>query len=522
MDASKSLRDRLADSVNTGNPGNGVGRGKGGKHRHPQPLFELIALERRVLLSGSSPYADAVLADAPEGYWRLGETSGTAAAADASGRGHAGTYTGNVTLGRAGALAGDADPAAGFDGSTAHVAVPDHPALDFTAALTVEAWVRPSDTADYRLVVEKGGNALRSYELDVEVDTGRARFVLGQGGSGGFTVVTAAGPLAMNRWHHLVGTYDGTAVRLYVDGQLDGQAAASGPVNLTDDVLAIGRLGSVDANHFYGDLDEVAVYDHALPAGRVAAHHQAGRSRYAAGVLADAPLGYWRLGEAAGAAALDASGYGRHGVYAGAVTPGQGGAPAGDPDTAVAFAGGRVDLPERALWDPLSTGGSATVEAWFRTTGGGGGVIFGYADAADPAAAAEWVPALYVGADGLLRGAVWDFAGAGPVTAAAAPAVDDGALHHAAVAAGGGTLTLYLDGAAVGSAAARPGRCRCTTTRSAPATGPTGRGATGPRPPRSPARSTRSPSTGPPCRPAASPPTTSPAGAFPPPPPRPG
>ena len=79
--------------------------------------------------------------DAPAGYWRLDETSGTTAA-DTIG-GNAGTYSGGVTLGIPGAVAGDT--AASFDG-TGQVTVPDSASLhtgdtfteQFTVAGTVE------------------------------------------------------------------------------------------------------------------------------------------------------------------------------------------------------------------------------------------------------------------------------------------------------------------------------------------------------------------------------------------------
>src|SRR5262245_26734042 len=64
-----------------------------------------------------------------------------------------------------------------------------------------------------------------------------------------------------------------------------------------------------------------------------------GQSVYAAAVLADAPLSYWRLGDAVTPVAKD-SASGRHdGVYKGGVTLGVVGAIANDPDTAVAFDG---------------------------------------------------------------------------------------------------------------------------------------------------------------------------------------
>src|SRR5687768_4606477 len=57
-------------------------------------------------------YRDAVMADAPVGYWRLGETTGTFA--DSSGNGRSGTAAGSVgamTRGAAGLPAGDSDGA---------------------------------------------------------------------------------------------------------------------------------------------------------------------------------------------------------------------------------------------------------------------------------------------------------------------------------------------------------------------------------------------------------------------------
>ena len=74
------------------------------------------AVAGAVPASAAAQYADAVLATPGlEGYWRLGELGGTAAA-DASGRAAPGSYLGAPGLGARGALSGDADPAARFDG----------------------------------------------------------------------------------------------------------------------------------------------------------------------------------------------------------------------------------------------------------------------------------------------------------------------------------------------------------------------------------------------------------------------
>src|SRR6266852_7303617 len=73
-----------------------------------------------------------------------------------------------------------------------------------------------------------------------------------------------------------------------------------------------------------------------------------GGAGYSAVILADKPLGYWRLGESdPSQAAKDASGNGNDGTYVGGVTLGQKGAINRDPDTAAQFDGstGYVDIP---------------------------------------------------------------------------------------------------------------------------------------------------------------------------------
>lgn len=82
--------------------------------------------------------------------------------------------------------------------------------------------------------------------------------------------------------------------------------------------------------------------------GVISAHDVLGGgvSGYAAGVLADNPLGYWRHGEPSGTTMLDSSGNSRDGTYTG-VTLGTAGLVTGDSDTAGTYntASTRADVP---------------------------------------------------------------------------------------------------------------------------------------------------------------------------------
>jgi hypothetical protein len=228
--------------------------------------------------SGGSPtYSQAVLADSPLAYWRLGEASGTSAA-DASGNNRTGSYLNTPTLGAPGALSGDANTAVGFDGTNEYVNVPYSAALN-PAAFTVEAWA----------YVTGGQGTFRSLVTSRDYSPGNARgYILYAGndnnwqlwtGNGSWTVVT--GPaVVLNTWTHVVGTYDGSTARLYVNGALAASSGAGYLQNAARPLrIATGATDLTQPQYYLpGRVDEVAVYGSALSAVRVQAHYNAAGS----------------------------------------------------------------------------------------------------------------------------------------------------------------------------------------------------------------------------------------------------
>ncbi|MBA3842396.1 MAG: LamG domain-containing protein, partial [Actinobacteria bacterium] len=210
-----------------------------------------------------SGYASTVSADNPLSYWRLGEASGTTAA-DQQNR-NAGTYLNGITLGAAGALTGDTDTAASFDGSNDAVSFAN-PAL--TGPFSIELWgflTGPGSTG------ATGYATLLGYDYTHRIlwDTsGTGGKLLTQFDGSFFSTVN----LSKNAWHHIVYSWDGTTERFYIDGAAAGSHATTKPA-----WNAPFTLGSYDGSDylFKGRLDEPALYNGALTPTQITNHYAA-------------------------------------------------------------------------------------------------------------------------------------------------------------------------------------------------------------------------------------------------------
>ena len=185
------------------------------------------------------------------GYWRLGELGGTAAA-DASGRAEPGSYLGAPGLGAGGALSGDSDPAARFDGVDDELQAGGAP-----VAATLEGWFF------WEAGVALMRDATASAGWILAFDSG-GRVAYRAGGTT-FTTALATADLR-DGWHHVVLAAAGGAANFYVDGALvhSGSGAGGAPAAMPWHVMRNGTT----AQFTRGRADEVAVYDIGLGRGR--------------------------------------------------------------------------------------------------------------------------------------------------------------------------------------------------------------------------------------------------------------
>ena len=218
----------------------------------------------RVTVPSIDGYAATVLGTAGlVSFWRLGETSG-ATAADSTGT-NPGTYVNGVTLNAASLVTHDTDPAASFDGVNDYVTVPDSASMSPTSAMSLEAWVKPSDVSTYRTIGTKDW-LLR---IDNPAEGNEFSFFVHIGGGWEPRVKSGVVPTT-NTTYHVVGTYDGSNLRIYVNGQLKATQARTGSI---DDGTGAFNIGV--SPWWSGPIDDVALYNVALSATQIQAHYDA-------------------------------------------------------------------------------------------------------------------------------------------------------------------------------------------------------------------------------------------------------
>jgi glucose/arabinose dehydrogenase/PKD repeat protein len=182
---------------------------------------------------------------------------------DASGNGNTGTISGATWT------SGRYSYGLAFNGSSARVNVPDAPSLDLTSAMTLEAWVKPTTvTSSWRDVIFKGDD--NYYLMASSSPGGTARPVGGAIIAGVHREAFGTVAITANTFTHLATTYDGSAVRLFVNGTQVASTTATGSIATSTNPLQIGG-DSIYGQYFAGTIDEVRIYNTALTQAQIQA-----------------------------------------------------------------------------------------------------------------------------------------------------------------------------------------------------------------------------------------------------------
>jgi hypothetical protein len=199
--------------------------------------------------------------------WRFEEAAGTTLL-DSSG-GNSGTLVNGVTR----LSSGRAGKALRFDGVDDYATFGDPASLE-APAFSVALWVRRQGVQQsWAKILNKGTASSAPWaSYKIEFDGTSDAIVNWHLGftDGSSAVARSVTALPDSAWAHLVGTYDGSSLKLYINGTLNQTTAISGKTVRFDSVpFTLG--GYAGWGNFHGDLDEVRYFNRALSASEVLA-----------------------------------------------------------------------------------------------------------------------------------------------------------------------------------------------------------------------------------------------------------
>jgi hypothetical protein len=204
------------------------------------------------------------------------------------GAGWNGTNTPEVAVDQPGAIAAGTDYSSFYQGGVsgtlgAHTTIPYTSALNppSSSPFTIEFWAKPeaSDNDDCPLFNRvSDGNRSGWAFFQRDAATGwNWRLYNGSGSTVGWNLT--GGTATLDAWSHVVGVWDGTTAKLYVNG-VDTAAANTGAGGYSASTAAVFAVGTYDngLSASTGYMDEIAFYNSALSASQILAHYNAASS----------------------------------------------------------------------------------------------------------------------------------------------------------------------------------------------------------------------------------------------------
>ena len=173
-----------------------------------------------------------------------------------------GTFEGNPQV-----VDGKVGKALKFDGRNDFIKVPDSDSLDITDEITVEAWVKPDKASGYgtsfRTIVAKDKHASQPYGFYWDNQNAELEFVVNDA-SDRLTVPCGYDEW-VGTWVHLAATYDGEAIKIYMDGEVIGSRQYGGELVVDDASLCIGWDCDAKSDRYFPcTIDELRIYNRAL------------------------------------------------------------------------------------------------------------------------------------------------------------------------------------------------------------------------------------------------------------------
>jgi len=203
-----------------------------------------------------------------------------------------------------------------FNGINSYTMTNDSPSLDILNAITIEANVMFNEITTKEIVLKNNNSntGVGPYEL-FQSGTNIYLRLRSVSDSGGYVEIRSNTQLSLNVWHHIAGVWNGTTMKLYIDGVQDTSTLSfSGPLYNSSGSLTFGAYANV-LYPYAGGLDEVRIW-------KIARTSQQILDNMNIKLIGNEPglQGYWKMNEGIGSIIYDSSSNHNNGTMFGNVT----------------------------------------------------------------------------------------------------------------------------------------------------------------------------------------------------------
>lgn len=159
-------------------------------------------------------------------------------------------------------LTGVSGQALQFNGNQ-YATVPNNASLNITKAITLAAWIKPEKRATQYILKKAIIGSTDGYEISLSTD-GLVFFRLNQASSGNTYRLNSTGsyPTDGSTWMHIAVTYDGSTIKIFLNGIENNAKTVETPVEINVNTLALAIGAQSDGTtKFRGAIDDARIYN---------------------------------------------------------------------------------------------------------------------------------------------------------------------------------------------------------------------------------------------------------------------
>lgn len=148
-----------------------------------------------------------------------------------------------------------------LDGSNDYINCGNDKSLDVTTGFSFSTWIKPTNVISWGTVLSKMGADDAHSSIYVYISNNLLGIRLyASGGAWNYTY----GPITANIWQHVVSTYDGDSIKLYINNVLVGTTSGVSTINTNVNDVLIGGNERWLSEKYSGIIDNVSIYNQGI------------------------------------------------------------------------------------------------------------------------------------------------------------------------------------------------------------------------------------------------------------------